>query len=118
MTTQKRNDELSVTEVASELGVSLKTLYRWDESGKLTPERRTATRRRFYSRKQVIALLVTLRENTPKKATTNTPEMKITTISPPHVSKETQPTASESMDAAPAPESKQEDMSEFEECDL
>ena len=114
MTTQKRNDELSVSEVASELGVSLKTLYRWDESGKLTPERRTATRRRFYSRKQVIALLVTLRENT----TTNTPEITIKTCSTTPVSKATQPSTFEPMTAAPAAELKKMDLSEFDECDL
>ncbi|HEV3426785.1 MAG TPA: IS607 family transposase [Paraburkholderia sp.] len=44
---------LSVTEAAKRLGVTSKTLQRWDREGKLTPDSRSATNRRLYSESQI-----------------------------------------------------------------
>lgn len=44
---------LTITEAAKRLGVTSKTLQRWDREGKLTPDSRSATNRRLYSESQI-----------------------------------------------------------------
>ncbi len=46
---------LSSHEVAQLLGVNIKTIQRWDREGRLTPARRTATGRRYYTEDQIRA---------------------------------------------------------------
>jgi predicted site-specific integrase-resolvase len=57
---------LSVTEAAKRLGVTSKTLQRWDREGKLVPDSRSATNRRLYSEAQIsrFAGLVSKKEST------------------------------------------------------
>ncbi len=44
---------LTITEAAKRLGVTSKTLQRWDREGKLTPDSRSVTNRRLYSEAQI-----------------------------------------------------------------
>jgi putative resolvase len=44
---------LTITEAAKRLGVTSKTLQRWDREGKLVPDSRSATNRRLYSESQI-----------------------------------------------------------------
>ena len=44
---------LNVTQAAERLGVTSKTLQRWDREGRLKPDSRSATNRRLYSEAQI-----------------------------------------------------------------
>jgi predicted site-specific integrase-resolvase len=44
---------LSISEAAARLGVTVKTMQRWDRDGKLKPDSRTETNRRLYSEEQI-----------------------------------------------------------------
>ena len=44
---------LNVTQAAKRLGVTSKTLQRWDREGRLKPDSRSATNRRLYSESQI-----------------------------------------------------------------
>lgn len=44
---------LNVTQAADRLGVTSKTLQRWDREGRLKPDSRSATNRRLYSESQI-----------------------------------------------------------------
>lgn len=44
---------LTITEAAKRLGVTSKTLQRWDREGRLKPDSRSATNRRLYSETQI-----------------------------------------------------------------
>ena len=44
---------LTSTQVARLLGVTVKTVQRWDREGRLKPEGRTATNRRYYTEEQI-----------------------------------------------------------------
>lgn len=47
---------ITITEAARRLGVSVKTMQRWERSGKLIPAGRTTTNRRLYLESQITAL--------------------------------------------------------------
>lgn len=49
---------IGIGEAARRLGVSVKTMQRWDKAGKLKPAAITPTGRRLYAEAQLRALLV------------------------------------------------------------
>ncbi|OGY84078.1 MAG: hypothetical protein A3F54_00820 [Candidatus Kerfeldbacteria bacterium RIFCSPHIGHO2_12_FULL_48_17] len=54
---------LSISQTAQLLGVSLQTLRRWDESGKLKPIRSTATSYRYYRQSDIDSFLQSFPKN-------------------------------------------------------
>ncbi len=52
-----QNMEMTSQEFANKIGVSLSTIYSWENKGLIKPTRKTLSGRRFYSEEQVQAYL-------------------------------------------------------------